>query len=85
MDNSCSWNGKSTGIRKLEIYGGESRRGPWTVLFTTKTLTKEANAIIDIEPIGPFRFLKIVSKDSYGKRACLRYFSPILQEKAGKN
>ena len=84
MDNSCYRQGKSTGIRKLQIYGAESSRGPWTWLFTGKKLTKEAEANIDIEPIGPFRFLKIISKDSYGKRACLRYFSPILQEKKGK-
>ena len=84
IDNRKHQDGDFTEI--LEVFGGESKLGPWGSIFYTSSLQPDPNIVLEINNPGPFRFLKVVAvgADTESNWVGFFHFHPSIHKTTGR-
>jgi hypothetical protein len=74
---------EGSSIKSLIVFGGESKIGPWFTIYYGNDLESKADMKIDINKMGPFRFVKVIVWADENKQGTLKSFRPIFTKKTG--
>ena len=70
----------------LDVYAGESKLGPWTLIYYALDLKPDPNFVLEIDNPGPYRFLKVESlgTEEEGNWVGFYYFYPNIHRTEGE-
>ena len=70
---------------ELTVFGGDYKDGPFDEIYHTRSLEEKSDIKLNIEKVGPYRFLKVAARASREwEKVSLVHFNPIVQKITSK-